>query len=196
MTMSRLLTAILASLLAGGLAQAAEQSQGAGQSSAQTQNQGGGQTTAQGESNVSQQDREFMMKAAQANMAEIQSGQLAAQKAASEDVKQFGQHMVEEHGKALQELQTLAQKKGVTLPQQPDKDAQKTMQQLEKVSGKEFDQRYIKEVGVKSHREASKLFQQAASRSKDPEVRAFAEEMLPDIKQHLQMAQRMQQSSQ
>lgn len=196
MTMNRLLTAMLASLLCGGLAQAAEQSPGAGQSGAQTQNQGADQATGQGERSVSQEDRQFMIKAAQANMAEIQSGQLAAQKASSEDVKQFGQHMVEEHGKALQELQTLAQKKGVTLPQQPDKDAQKTMQQLEKVSGKEFDQRYIKEVGVKSHREASKLFQQAASRSKDPEVRAFAEEMLPDIKQHMQMAQRMQQSNQ
>jgi putative membrane protein len=129
-------------------------------------------------------------------MAEIQTGQLAAQKAASDDVKQFGQHMVEEHGKALQELQTLAQKKGVSLPQQPDKDAQKVMQQLEKASGKEFDERYMKEVGVKSHQKASKLFQQAASRAKDPEVRAFAEEMLPDIKQHLQMAQKMQQGNQ
>ena len=48
--------------------------------------------------------------------------------------------------KALQELQTLAQKKGVDLPQQPDREHQKTMQDLQKLSGKDFDQKYIKEV--------------------------------------------------
>lgn len=192
MRMSRLLTAMLATVFAIGVAQAAQQSQGADQSQAQSQ-QGAGQAAAQGK--ISDHDREFMIKAAQANMAEIQTGQLAQEKAASQDVKQFGQHMVEEHGKALQELQTLAQKKGVDLPQQPDREHQKTMQDLQKLSGKDFDQKYIKEVGVKSHREATKLFQQSASRAKDPEVRAFAEEMLPDIKQHLQMAQKMEKSN-
>jgi putative membrane protein len=186
---------MLGALFAVGLAQARDESQGAGQSGAQAQSeQGGGQTTAQAQGNLSEQDREFLMKAAQANMAEIQTGQLAQQKAASDDVKQFGQHMVQEHGKALQELQTLAQKKGVDLPQQPDKDAQKTMQELQKLSGKEFDEKYIEEVGVKSHREAAKLFQRSAERSKDPEVRAFAAEMLPDIKQHQQMAQKVEES--
>src|SRR5262249_7235811 len=62
---------------------------------------------------LSADDREFVMKAAEGGKAEVELGQLAVSKASNADVKQFAQRMVDDHGKANQELMQLAQTKGI-----------------------------------------------------------------------------------
>ena len=52
-------------------------------------------------------DRKFVEDAAKGGMAEVQLGQLAAQKAQSDDVKKFGQRMVDDHGKANDKLKQI-----------------------------------------------------------------------------------------
>src|SRR4051794_1626641 len=61
-------------------------------------------------------DETFVTKAAKGGLAEVQLGKLAAEKASSDEVKKFGQRMVDDHGKANDELKTLAQSKSITLP--------------------------------------------------------------------------------
>src|SRR5205823_909236 len=61
-------------------------------------------------------DREFVRKAAEGGLAEVELGQLATQKASSPDVKQFGQRMVNDHTKANDELKEVAQKQGISIP--------------------------------------------------------------------------------
>src|SRR5262249_48342777 len=73
---------------------------------------------------VSSTDREFMTKAAAGGIAEVEMGRLATQKGASEDVKKFGQRMIDDHSKANNELMSLAAKKGVSLPTTPDAKTQ------------------------------------------------------------------------
>src|SRR5688572_967650 len=53
------------------------------------------------------QDRKYIQEMAQANMAEVETGKLAQQKASSDDVKKFAEHMVEDHGKLLQEQRAM-----------------------------------------------------------------------------------------
>ena len=65
---------------------------------------------------VNHADQHFFKEAAQGGMAEVALGQMAAERATNTDVKKFGQRMVQDHGKANQELKTLAASKGVTLP--------------------------------------------------------------------------------
>jgi putative membrane protein len=65
---------------------------------------------------LSSADRDFIMKAADGGRAEVELGQLAVSKASNSDVKAFAQRMVDDHGKANNELMQLAQTKGVTLP--------------------------------------------------------------------------------
>ncbi len=57
-----------------------------------------------------------MKKAAKGGMMEVAMGQVAEQKAQSDDVKSFGKRMVADHGKANDELKSIAQQKGVKLP--------------------------------------------------------------------------------
>ena len=49
-------------------------------------------------------------------MLEVVMGNLAEQKARSEDVKSFGKRMVTDHSKANEELKSIASQKGVQLP--------------------------------------------------------------------------------
>jgi putative membrane protein len=64
---------------------------------------------------LSAADKKFVMEAAHGGMMEVDLGKLAAQKAMSEEVKQFGQRMVDDHSKANDELMQLASSKGITL---------------------------------------------------------------------------------
>src|SRR5262245_36588594 len=61
-------------------------------------------------------DTHFVTDVAKDGMAEVELGQLAEQKASSDQVKQFAQRMVADHSKANDELKTLAQNKNITLP--------------------------------------------------------------------------------
>jgi predicted outer membrane protein len=73
-------------------------------------------TMQQGDTKIGSDDRNFIMKAAESGMEEVEMGQLALKQASSEEVKQFAQHMIDDHSKANSELMQLAQSKGITLP--------------------------------------------------------------------------------
>src|ERR1051325_2263831 len=61
-------------------------------------------------------DQMWVMNVAKAGMAEVQVGKLAAEHASSDEVKKFGQRMVDDHSKANDELKSLAEKKNITWP--------------------------------------------------------------------------------
>lgn len=136
-------------------------------------------------------ESEFMMKAAQMDLAEIALGNLAVQRGQSEDVKRFGQMMVDDHTRTSQELMTLAAGENVTLPATMDSKHQSAMNKLSNLSGAEFDRAFMKQM-VKDHEAAVKLYRkQANQRGGDAEVTAFAAKTLPALESHLQMARSM-----
>jgi putative membrane protein len=95
--------------------------------------------------------QQFVKEAAIGGMAEVELGRLAADKASSDQVKKFGQRMVDDHGRANDELKTLAQNKNIDLPSSLDAKHQATMDRLSKLSGDAFDRAYMSEM-VKDHR--------------------------------------------
>jgi putative membrane protein len=99
--------------------------------------------------------------------------------------------MIDEHGKGNQELEQIAQSKGVKLPGAPDSDHRDKLADLRKLSGEKFDRKYIEQAGVKDHKAALKLFKDAAEDAKDPELKRFAQKEVDHILEHLQMAQRI-----
>ena len=127
------------------------------------------------------------MEAAQGGMAEVELGQLATQKASSDAVKQFGQRMVTDHGKANDELKTLAQSKSIMLPTDIGKH-KATKDKLEKLSGAAFDRAYMQEM-LNDHRKDVSDFRKESQSGKDPDVKAWAARTLPTLEEHLQMAQ-------
>ena len=158
----------------------------AGPASAQTQDQTSGtQSSAKSGAN---RDAKHLQDLAVADMAEIEAGKLALEKAQDPKVKEFAQHMVDDHGKMLDEVKSLAQSKNVELPSAPDAKHEKAMKKLESASGASFDREYMRAM-VKDHREALKLAQRTAKRAKDADIKAAAEKAAPEIQDHLKTAQ-------
>ena len=62
------------------------------------------------------QDKMFLRKAAEGGIAEVKLGELAVQKASSDDVKAFAQKMVEDHTRMNNDMAQLADSMGVMLP--------------------------------------------------------------------------------
>jgi putative membrane protein len=134
------------------------------------------------------EDLEFATKAAQGGLKEVKFGELAQQQAARDVVKQFGQRMVDDHGKANDQLKQIAQNKGVELPQQLSDEDQEKYAELQQKSGAEFDQAYTDEM-VSDHEKDIAEFQQYVDQGKDPDLTSFAGQTLPTLKEHLQLAQ-------
>jgi putative membrane protein len=138
--------------------------------------------------NKSEAADSFIRDAAQANMAEVRTGKLAESHAASADVKNFGKHMADDHSTNLQKLKDLAAKKGYTLPSDVKEKDASTYAQLEKLNGQEFDRAYMNAM-VADHRKDVAEFEKAASTARDSDVKSYANETLPTLRQHLQMAE-------
>ena len=139
---------------------------------------------------LSAADKDFATKAAEGGMMEVELGQLAAAKATSQDVKDFGNRMVSDHGKASDELKALAAEKGVTLPAQPGAEEKKTSNDLSKKSGTGFDKAYMSDM-VKDHEKDAKEFEKASKDVQDPDLKNWAAKTLTVIQDHLKMAKQV-----
>lgn len=129
-------------------------------------------------------DQQFVKNVAGDNMAEVELGKLAAEKASREDVKKFAQQMVDEHGKAGDELKTLASSKNITLPQSMDASHKAVHDRLSKLSGAAFDRDYVREM-LNGHQKAVAAFKNEATNGKDAEIKAWASKTQPTIEAHL-----------
>lgn len=149
----------------------------------------GGHQTGRG-SGAMAADHKFAMEAAMGGLMEVELGRLAAQKGASDEVRQFGQRMVDDHSKANEELTRVVSSKGMTPPAALDAKHQAEMQKLSALSGEKFDKEYVKMM-VKDHKKDVAEFQKEAARGTDADIKAFASSTLPTLQEHLQMIQRI-----
>lgn len=142
---------------------------------------------------LARNDLSMMTDLAQANIAEIETGKLALEKSRNDQVKKFAQEMIDDHTAALQQLQTLAQAKGVTLTGETDLQHKTRATAMRALSGDTFDSQYLKRVGVNDHQRTLQLLEKAQRSSTDPDLKAMAGKMIPTVQDHLQMAQQMTQ---
>ena len=132
-------------------------------------------------------EKEFLANAARGGMLEVQLGNMAAQKASSNDVKQFGEQMATDHSQLGQKLQQLASNLGFSLPSDLKPEQQNLVSRFEKLTGKAFDSEYIKEM-VSDHKKDISEFERAVSQASNADIKQFASEALPTLRDHLKMA--------
>jgi putative membrane protein len=127
--------------------------------------------------------RHFIIMASIGNLQEMSAANLAIQKAVHPGVKMFAQHMMSDHSKAQRQLMQLAKQKGFDIPSQatggimPDP-------MLKNASGRDFDRIYV-HMMVTGHRQTVSMFENYALTGKNLSVKAFAQQTLPVLKQHL-----------
>lgn len=135
-------------------------------------------------------DSTFVKEAASGGMMEVELGRMAANQASNEDVKKFGQRMVDDHSKANNELSALAQKKNITLPTEMGKKEQATRDHLAKLNGAAFDKAYMQHM-VTDHTKDVREFDRESKSGKDPDVKAWAGQTLPTLQDHLRNAKQV-----
>jgi putative membrane protein len=157
---------------------------------AQSDSMGNSQTKSMANGGVATKDHNFMMKAAQGGMAEVQLGQVAQQNGQSQQVKAFGQRMVTDHTKANDELKQVAAQQGVTLPTTLSAKDQATMQRLQNLHGAAFDKAYMQDM-VMDHKKDIAEFKHEASSGNDQAVKQWASQTLPTLESHLREAEKV-----
>ncbi|MGI8770622.1 MAG: DUF4142 domain-containing protein [Acidobacteriaceae bacterium] len=139
---------------------------------------------------ASAMDKMFVKKALQGSMAEVKMGQMAADKSSDPQVKEFGQKMVDDHGKLIDQMKPVAQQVGVTVPSDVSKKDMATATKMQSLSGKDFDNAYIKDM-VKDHKTDDKDFKQEIASGQSPAVKQAAQQGDQVIEQHLQMIEQI-----
>jgi len=139
------------------------------------------------DSRLARSDVRWMEQAARVNVAEVEAGKLAAGLGQRIEVREFGKTMVEQHGKANEELNAIATRKRVVLLNRPDAAHHQELVKLAALSGTAFDEIYLRTAGIGDHTDAAKLFEDGIANLHDPDLKAYAGRTLPQIKQHFEM---------
>lgn len=133
---------------------------------------------------------EFVAKAGAGGLAEVEMGELGVQKATSGQVKAFAKRVVTDHTKANEQLVTVTKGKGLEIPSSRSAMHKSMMDKFrEAKASKEFDRDYMEQM-VQDHQTDIELFETAADDIKlDAELRAYAKNTLPTLRDHLKEAQ-------
>jgi putative membrane protein len=137
-------------------------------------------------------DAAFIAKAAAGGMTEVELGKLAAEKGASQEVKDFGNQMVKDHSKANDELKEVAGKMNVMVPEKVDAKHQAMIARMSALSGAAFDKAYVNGM-VKAHKADIALFESADKEVKNADLKQFIEKTIPVMKEHLAMIEKFDQ---
>jgi len=158
----------------------------AASSTATTEKKPGTAVSEQGK--LDRHDQAFLKKAAEINLTEIQLGKVAERISSEPNIKKIAGMLVKDHSEANQNLERLAASKGVTLPTEPSLLERHSLNSIEKEQGEKFNKEFLA-FSQKGHEKAIELFEKEAARTQDPDIKAWAQKMVPALKEHLVMSQ-------
>ncbi|HEU4619988.1 MAG TPA: DUF4142 domain-containing protein [Gammaproteobacteria bacterium] len=140
------------------------------------------------------QDEQFLKTAIQDNIAEIKLGQLAMERGQSQQIKDLGKAMAQDHTKGLADALQIAVAMNMVAPTEPPQSAAQQYEKLKALSGENFDKQFAS-TAVMAHEKAVDLFMQQEQSAQSTQVQQYARNTLPVLKKHLEMAQAAQKGS-
>jgi len=136
---------------------------------------------------ASDPDASFYKKAAEGGLFEVEAGNQAQTKANDQRVKDFANMLVNDHTAADDQLKTLAESKGISLPGSPSAMEMAEKAKLDLLSGDTYDKSFI-QGQIKAHEQTIALFKREAASGQDAQAKAFASSTLPTLEKHLRQA--------
>lgn len=127
----------------------------------------------------------YVAQAANSDMYEIQAGELATKNGQSQQVKDFGRMMVEDHSKSSQDMKAVVARAnlGTQPPARLDAEHQAMIDRLKAAKGEAFDREYMTQQ-MTAHRKALALHQGYAQGGDNTELKGFATQVIPVIQKH------------
>ncbi|HLP02713.1 MAG TPA: DUF4142 domain-containing protein [Opitutaceae bacterium] len=144
----------------------------------------------QGSTQLDRDDRKFLEKVAKLGQEELALSRIASDRATNPQVRAFAADMVREHTSANSEISALAQRRGVSLAADGAQDRQKMESKWTDKPVGGFDEDYVEAV-ISNHKKTIDELEDAAD-SKDPEIAALANKLLPTVRAHLAHAQNLE----
>ncbi|MFC7532214.1 DUF4142 domain-containing protein [Actinoplanes sp. GCM10030250] len=99
--------------------------------------------TDRGRGDISDADRDFVVKVRLAGLWEIPAGEMAQEKSDSARIKRIGRSIADQHTVLDELTRNAAKKLDVDLPNEPNKDQQGWLDEMDEAVGDDFDDIYI-----------------------------------------------------
>lgn len=141
--------------------------------------------------NKTAEDVEFLLDAMRTALAEVQLGELAAQRGGTAAVREYGAKLEADHTEQAAEIERLLRTMNVTVPTEPSAEALTHHVALERLTGEEFDAAFLTMM-TESHEEAIEKFSAQTHANPDQALADFASKSLPTLREHLATAQSLQ----
>jgi len=133
----------------------------------------------------------FVRDATAGNRFEIQSGQLALSRSHAQGVRSFARRLITDHRAAARDMRAAIKSGGLKAP--PDRlDAQhlRMLSEIRNARASAFDRTFI-EAQVDAHQKAIALHRNYARNGQNAQLRQFAQNVLPALREHLDIASRL-----
>ena len=141
-----------------------------------------------------EKDADFVAETVAANYAEISLAKLATQKSDNPQIKEIAQLLEKEHGKLLEDLQTFASLKAITVPSEEKDEAKRKIEDLTKEENvKDFNKEWCKTM-VDQHEKNIKEFESRLEKTEDADLKILIDQKLPDLRAHLDKVKACEQS--
>lgn len=141
---------------------------------------------------LSMQDEMFLKNAVKASVMEMEFNRLAVVHSKTPAVKEYAQRVLKDHEKCGDKLKRMALKLELELQEEPSLVEKLRLHLMSAKNGKPFDLAFIEDIGVEAHQDEVELFERAAAKVENPELKAFAAQNLPMVKQHLEAGKRLE----
>jgi putative membrane protein len=128
-------------------------------------------------------ETDFVVRAANSDLFEIQTGQMASVKSDLTEVRDLGQHLVTDHTTSSTQLKNLAELKKITIPDSLSEDKRVHRMRLASETGTTFDKDFVN-TQIMAHDEAISLYEQASRELQDPDLKNFATTTLNALHMH------------
>lgn len=143
------------------------------------------------ENDNKEDDSQYLVAAAETDLAEIEIGKLALSKSTDAHVKEFANMLIADHTKALGDLKPFADKRQISLPVSITDKGKEHYNELNKKSGKDFNEKFA-DMMADGHKDAISKMEDASEKASDTEIRTWASNMVPTLKMHLEHAKMLQ----
>jgi len=142
---------------------------------------------------VNMNDRQSVLTRIHAvNQFEIETAKIAQARSQSAEVKNYAKMLQQDHLKADKKVLSFADRQGLKLTAPPrDADEQKTLDRLNTLRGRDFDQAYL-DAMEDGHQKAIRMVTQARTNLDDKATKDFLSQILPELQHHERMAYRIE----
>jgi putative membrane protein len=136
-------------------------------------------------------DEAFALFAASSGLAEVDGARLVLKTSKNAEVRGYAEKMVKDHLRSADELRKIVAPKGLALPPAPTGRHLDMVTKLSGVRPQDMDDAFLQRFGVDAHKEAISLYERHVIDGKDPQLKRYAEQTLPGLREHMSAAQKL-----